>query len=334
MIKVGVVGYGYWGPNLVRNFFSAEKSTVSVLCDSSEHQLTRALMQYPGLETTRDYEQLLSADVDVVAIATPVESHFKLAKAALNAGKHVFVEKPMASSVAECEELIELADSKGLILHVDHTFVYTSAVGRINQAVRSGEIGELLYYDSTRVNLGLFQHDVNVLWDLAVHDLSILGAITDQTPRAISATGTSHVDGQPENLAFLTVYYDHPLIAHINVNWLAPVKIRQTLIGGSKKMIVFDDLKPSEPIKIYDKGVFVSENPQDIYRLKIGYRSGDMYSPKIELTEALMVEVEHFNECVLSSKPSLTDGKAGLAVVKILEASQKSLALRGGLVEL
>lgn len=334
MIRIGVVGFGYWGPNLVRNFFNADESTVTVLCDSSEEQLERARKLHPDLKTTTSYRELLEGNIDAVAVATPVSSHFALAKAALEAGKHVFVEKPMASTVAECEELIELADKKSLVLHVDHTFVYTSAVQRIKSAVQSGEIGELLYYDSTRVNLGLFQHDVNVLWDLAVHDLSILGAITERKPVAVSATGVSHVEGQPENLAFLTVYYDRPLIAHINVNWLAPVKIRQTLIGGTKKMIVFDDLKPSEPIKIYDKGVYVSESAQDIYRLKVGYRSGDMYSPKIELTEALLVEANHFNECVINSRKSLTSGEAGLTVVRILEASEASLKLKGGLVEL
>lgn len=335
MIRVGVIGYGYWGPNLVRNFMRAEESTVTMVCDSSKEQLSRVKSLYPGVEVTTQHADLVTAgQVDAVAIATPVSTHFPLALAALEAGKHVFVEKPMASTVAECDQLIELAERKGLVLHVDHTFVYTGAVQRIRQAVKGGEIGELLYYDSTRINLGLFQHDVNVLWDLAVHDLSILAAISENKPLAVSATGISHVDGQPENMAFLTVFFDGSLVAHINVNWLAPVKIRQTLIGGSKKMIVFDDLKPSEPVKIYDKGVYLSESPEDIYRLKVGYRSGDMYSPKVELTEALLVEAEHFNQCISTSSRSLTDGYAGRRVVRILEASLNSLARRGGVVEL
>jgi len=224
MIKVGVVGFGYWGPNLVRNFQVAEESTVVVVCDMSETQLARAKGMYPGLQTTRNFEALLESDVDAVVIATPVSTHFKLASAALSKGKHVFVEKPMASTVEECERLIEQAEAKNLVLHVDHTFVYTGAVKRIKEVILSGELGELLYYDSTRVNLGLFQHDVNVLWDLAVHDLSILNVISEKKPRAVSATAVSHLPNQPENVAFLTVFYDEPLIAHINVNWLAPVR--------------------------------------------------------------------------------------------------------------
>ncbi len=335
IINIGVVGYGYWGPNLVRNFMRAANSKVTMVCDPEEKQRHRAVESYPGLKTTGRSEELFSAtDVDAVAIATPVASHFPLAKAALQAGKHVFVEKPMAANVAQCEELIELADSKNLILHVDHTFVYTSAVTKIKEEIDSGAIGDLLYYDSTRVNLGLFQHDVNVLWDLAVHDLSILGAISDKEPRAVSATGISHVPGQPENTAFLTVFYDAPLIAHINVNWLAPVKLRRTLIGGSKKMIVFDDLSPSESVKIYDKGVETTESEEDIYLLKVSYRTGDMHSPKVELTEALLTEANHFIHCIKKGSPSMTDGRAGLKVVKILEASERSLQLRGGLIEL
>jgi predicted dehydrogenase len=332
---MGIVGYGYWGPNLVRNFMRAAGSKVTVVCDSDSKQRDRAVSSYPALRTTANFEEMLKdQEVDAVAIATPVSSHYPLAKAALLAGKHVFVEKPMASTTAECEELIELAENKNLILHVDHTFVYTGAVKLIQEKVKSGDIGELLYYDSTRVNLGLFQHDVNVLWDLAVHDLSIIGALSDKEPQAVSATGISHVKGQPENTAFLTVFYDEPLIAHINVNWLAPVKIRRTLIGGSKKMIVFDDLSPAESVKIYDKGVNTSlESKEDIYKLKVSYRSGDMLCPKVELTEALFEEANHFNDCVLNSKTSITDGRAGLRVVKILEASQKSLRMRGSVVE-
>jgi predicted dehydrogenase len=334
VIKVGVVGYGYWGPNLVRNFMRSASSTVTLVCDALESQRTRALSAYPNLSVTGDYQDLIrSKEVEAIVIATPVSSHFSLAFQALEAGKHVFVEKPMASTSSQCEQLIELAEKKGLTLHVDHTFVYTGAVQKICAIVNSGEIGELLYYDSIRVNLGLFQHDVNVLWDLAVHDLSILGAISKKEPRAVSATGISHVKDQPENIAFLTVFYDDPLIAHINVNWLAPLKVRRTLIGGSKKMVVFDDLSPSESIKVYDKGVSTSQNPEDIYKLKVSYRSGEMYSPRVELTEALLTEAEHFIDCIVTGKRSATGGEEGLKVVKILEASERSLKMRGGVVE-
>jgi predicted dehydrogenase len=263
-----------------------------------------------------------------VVIATPVFTHFQLAMAALQANKHVFVEKPMASSVAECEILIAEAQKRGLTLQVDHTFVYTGAVRKIADIVKSGEIGDLYYYDSTRVNLGLFQHDVNVLWDLAVHDLAIIEYIVNKEPRVVSATGMSHVAGEPENIAFLTIYYDDNVIAHVNVNWLAPVKIRRTLIGGSKKMIVYDMLDPAEGVKIYDKGITATQS-EDVYRLLINYRSGDMYSPQIDISEALLTEANHFVACVANQQTPLTDGYAGLRVVKILEAATQSLAQRG-----
>lgn len=334
MLKVGVVGYGYWGPNIVRNFHESKGATVTMVSDLSEKQLERVSSRYPTIQTTTDFNALVnSPDVEAVAICTPVSAHYTVALAALQAGKHVFVEKPMASTVKECEHLIEEAEKRGLTLHVDHTFAYTGAVRKIAQLIQSGEIGDVLYYDSTRVNLGLFQHDVNVIWDLGVHDLSIIEYIIKKPARAVSATGVSHVPNQPENIAFMTIYYDDNTIAHVNVNWLAPVKIRRTLIGGSQKMIVYDALDPAEGVKVYDKGITANQT-EDIYKLKIGYRSGDMYSPQIDLSEALLLEVNHFVECVHAKRPTETDGHAGLRVVKILEAATHSLKNRGMTVEL
>lgn len=334
MLRMGVIGYGYWGPNLVRNFYEIPSATVTMVSDLNEEQLARAQTRYPTLSTTTDFRELLnSPQVDAVAIATPVRTHFHLAEAALRAGKHVLVEKPMAMTSQECRILMDLAAQRNLVLQVDHTFVYTGAVRRMEELVRTGELGQVYYYDSTRVNLGLFQHDVNVIWDLAVHDLSIIEFIFKREPRAVSATGMSHVPGQPENIAYLTIFYDDDLIAHVNVNWLAPVKIRRTLIGGSRKMIVYDELEPSEKLKIYDKGITVEET-EAVYNLLIGYRSGDMYAPRIDTIEALRAEALHFVDCVEHGKTPETDGQAGLRVVKVLEAATISIAQRGSVVEL
>lgn len=333
-IRIGVIGYGYWGPNLVRNFVEAQNSEVRVVADQNPDQLERAQRRYPAITTTTDVNELIRhADVDAVAIATPVSTHYDLALAALQAGKHVLVEKPMTATVAQGERLIEEAEKRGLVLMVDHTFVYTGAVRKVHDLVSSGELGRIYYYDSTRVNLGLFQHDVNVLWDLAVHDLSIIEFVLNQPPQAVSATGVSHIPGNPENVAYLTIYYPDNLIAHVNVNWLAPLKIRQTLIGGSRKMIVYNALEPIETIKVYDKGVD-TQSTQEIYQTLIGYRTGDMYSPKIDPVEALALEVAHFLHCIEHQRTPETDGAAGLRVVKILEAATKSMAQRGGVVEL
>lgn len=334
MLKIGVIGYGYWGPNLVRNFAETPNVQVTMVADSKPNQLARLKSRYPAIETVSDAKDLIhSPNVDAVVIATPVNTHFPLAMMALQAGKHVFVEKPMASSTEEALKLIEEAEKRQLTLMVDHTFVYTGAVRKIAELVKSGDMGEIYYYDSTRINLGLFQHDVNVVWDLAVHDLSIIEYVLNKAPRAVSATGMSHVAGQPENLAFLTIYYDDNLIAHVNVNWLAPVKIRRTLIGGSKKMLVYDALEPIETLKIYDKGIDL-DNAEDIYKTLISYRTGDMYSPKIDGAEALLLEAKHFADCIANSKTPETDGAAGLRVVQILEAASLSMKERGGVVEL
>lgn len=334
MLNVGVVGYGYWGPNLVRNFVEAPNATVLMVADISQDNLTRVQARYPSITTTTDVDDLYNnPDIDAIIIATPVHTHYALALGALQADKHVLVEKPMASSSAEAQHLIDEANERNLTLMVDHTFVYTGAVRKIADIIHSGDIGDVLYYDSTRINLGLFQHDVNVIWDLAVHDLSIIEYVINKEPRAVSATGMSHVAGEPENIAYLTIYYDDNVIAHVNVNWLAPVKVRRTLIGGSKKMIVYDALEPSETLKIYDKGIDI-KTTEDIYRTLISYRTGDMHSPKVEATEALQLEVQHFIKCINDHVTPETDGQAGLRVVKILEAASQSIEQRGGVIEL
>lgn len=333
MVNVAVVGYGYWGPNLVRNFAETPGARVTMVCDSRPERLEPVRMRYPAVRVTTEYTEVLkSKDVDAVVVATPVSSHYPLASQALAAGKHVLVEKPLTGSVDEGKRLVEQADHVGKLLMVDHTFVYTSAVRKIYDLVRSGSLGDVYYYDSTRVNLGLFQHDVSVLWDLAVHDLAILDHVLPQSARAVSATGVSHVEGKPANVAYLTLFFDKSLIAHMHVNWLAPVKLRQTLIGGSKQMIVYDDLEPSEKIKIYDKGITLTED--DIYKARVGYRSGDMWAPKLDMSEALKVEATHFVQCVEGKAQPQVDGRAGLRVVEILEAATRSLEERGRLVEL
>ena len=296
MLNIGVIGYGYWGPNLVRNFHGADGACVSMVADSRPARRELALKNLPSAIVVEDAIELInSPDVDAVAIATPVASHFELSMAALKVGKHVFVEKPMTASTVEANELIAEAEARGLTLMVDHTFIYTGAVRKLKELVDSGELGELYYYDSARINLGLFQHDVNVLWDLAVHDLSILDYLIDKKPIAVSCTGMAHVPGQPENIAYMSLFFEDNLIAHINVNWLAPLKLRRTLLGGSKKMLLFNDLEPSEKIRIYDKGVDIVAGDDSAYDImSLNYRSGDMLAPKINNTEALSIEADHF----------------------------------------
>jgi predicted dehydrogenase len=330
MLKSAVIGYGYWGPNLVRNFMEAADSTVVGVCDSKPEQLKKALNKYPGLKVTQDSSELIrDPSVDAVIISTPVSTHFELAKQALASGKHVFIEKPMTSSSGQARELIDEAARRKRILMVDHTFVYTPAIQKIKSLVEKGELGDLYYYDSTRINLGLFQHDVNVLWDLAVHDLGIIDYLLGNKPVSVSATGISHIKDTPHNTAYLTLFFEKNLIAHINASWLAPVKVRLTLIGGSKKMIVFDDLEPSEKIKVYDKGITLNNSSENLYKLLVGYRSGDMWSPQLENTEALRTEVAHFLTCIQKGQKPLTDGEAGLRVVRILEAASASILDQG-----
>ncbi|TKT80267.1 Gfo/Idh/MocA family oxidoreductase [Aquamicrobium sp. LC103] len=338
MIGVAVVGYGYWGPNLVRNLAEVPGARLVSVCDMRKERLAAVQSRYPAVEVTDDFQALLSDPrVDAVAIATPVSTHFRLAMSALMAGKHVLVEKPMASSAEEARRLVDEAARRKLVLAVDHTFIHTGAVRKMRELVENG-LGDVYYYDSVRVNLGLFQHDVSVIWDLAVHDLSIMDHVLPMKPVAVSATGVSHVAGEPENIAYLNLFFDNATIAHIHVNWLAPVKVRRTLIGGSSKMIVYDDLEPSEKIKVYDKGITLNGNPkangEKVYQMLVGYRTGDMWAPQLDMAEALGVELRQFVDCVEKGGTPIADGHAGLRVVRILEAASQSLAQRGRVIEL
>ncbi len=335
MIGIGVIGYGYWGPNLVRNFAQVDGAGVVAVCDGRQERLGVVNKLYPAVNTYTDAGAMLADPaVDAVVIATPVSTHYPLAKQALLAGKHVFVEKPFTATSAEGEELIALADERELTLMVDHTFIYTSAVRKIHELVSAGELGKLYYYDSVRVNLGLFQSDVSVMWDLAVHDLSIMDYLLDCDPVTVSATGVAHVPGQPENMAYLTCMFPDNLIAHFHVNWLAPVKVRQTLLCGSEKMVVFDDVDMSEKVKVYDKGVILDEAEEAVYQRHVGYRTGDMWAPRLDNVEALAIETQHFVDCIISGDTPLSDGRAGLRVVRILEAAHESMARRGLPIEI
>jgi predicted dehydrogenase len=332
-LRVAVIGYGYWGPNIVRNLQSVDSCEVKAVCDKNPGALRRASHLYPGLDLTTDYSEVLtSPNIDAIAVVTPVWTHFDLAKAALENGKHVFVEKPFTSTTAQAEELIELADRKNLKVMVDHTFLFNGAVRKIRELVDSGALGTLYYFDSTRVNLGLFQHDINVVWDLAPHDLSIMDYVIQQQPQALVATGGKHLNGLAD-LAFITIYFPGNVIAHVNVNWLSPVKVRTTLIGGEQKMLVWNDLEPDEKIKVYDKGVTMTTK-EGLRDLLVSYRSGDVWAPKVEQAEALKVELEYFVDCVLKDRTPFNDGAAGLRVVKLLEAADHSLRERGRIVSL
>lgn len=334
-IHIGVIGYGYWGPNLVRNFTEIPGAQVKTVSDLKPELLAKVQARYPTIEVTTHYRDLLTdPKIDAIAIATPVSTHFDLALAALQAGKHVLIEKPMTATSEQAMRLTEEADRRNLVLMVDHTFVYTGAVRKMRELIATNRLGEIYYYDSVRVNLGLFQHDINVIWDLAVHDLSIMDYVLSSRPYAVSATGMSHVSGEPENIAYLTLFFEHNLIAHIHVNWLAPVKVRRTLIGGSQRMIVYDDLDPSEKVKVYDKGITLNGNADSVYQMLIGYRAGDMWAPHLDMTEALRTGGMHFIHCIESGDRPLTDGEAGLRIVRILEAATQSLRKQGRLVEL
>jgi predicted dehydrogenase len=335
MIKIGVIGYGYWGPNLVRNFAELPGATVAAVSDLDAKKLETVQRRYPALKTTTDFQELLrDPEIDAIAVATPVSSHFVLGMAALRAGKHLWLEKPMAETSLQARKLVDEADRRKRVLIVDHTFVYTGAVRRMAKVISAGELGRIYYYDSIRVNLGLFQRDVSVISDLAVHDFSILDFLLREQPTAVSASGINHFPGTPENLAYITLFYDSGVIAHANVSWLAPVKVRQILIGGSKKMITYDDLEPSEKVKIYDKGVSFTDDPKAILEMRVGYRTGDMWAPKLDATEALRVEGEHFVDCIENSKPPHTDGRLGLRVVELIEAATSSMRGRGETVYL
>ena len=333
-MKVAVIGAGYWGPNLIRNFLSADNVDGVIACDRDANRLAKMRKMFHGIKTSPDHSEVIARpDVDIVVIATPVSTHHEIAKQALLAGKHCFIEKPMTASAREAENLIEIAERKSLKLFVDHTFIYTGAVRKMKEIITSGRLGEIYYFDSVRINLGLFQHDVNVIWDLAPHDLSIMDYLLEQKPVAVSAVGSCHVGNGLEDIAYLTLEFENNLIAHFHVNWLAPLKIRKTLIGGTKSMIVYDDTESSEKVKIYDKGIDVTTR-EGVYDTLVQYRTGDMLSPKLDQEEALSVGTRHFLDCVLNDTKPLTDGDAGLNVVRILEASAISIKDRGRLIEL
>jgi predicted dehydrogenase len=337
MISIGVIGYGYWGPNIVRNFQSLELGCVKSVSDLNSKVLAKAKKVYPSIHTTTDCQEILrSPEIDAVAVITPVATHYPLVKQALENGKHVFVEKPFTDNVSHAEELVELADKKNLKIMVDHTFLFTGAVKKIKGLIDDGSLGDIYYYDSMRVNLGLFQTDVNVVWDLAPHDLSIMQYLIKAKPQAVVSTGANHVNGK-EDVAYITVYCENNVIAHFNVNWLSPVKIRMTLIGGEKKMLVWNDLVADEKLRIYDKGVTKKNgkgNSNDMHELLVSYRMGDVWAPRIDQIEALTAEARYFVECIEKNQKPFNDGVAGLDVVRMLAAADKSLSQKGGMVYL
>lgn len=336
-VRIAVIGCGYWGQNLVRNFWESDNVELTTVCDANAASLQRIRRRFPTVELSRDYQEILSnPNIDAVVLATPVSTHYDFARRALLAGKHVLVEKPITTSSREALDLIELAEKCGKTLMVDHTFLYTSAVRQIKQLVNKNEIGDLLYFDSVRINLGLVQSDINVLWDLAPHDFSIMDHICDRDPVSVSAVGVNHLGCPYENIAYVTVRFNSNsnLLAHFHVNWLAPVKIRQTLIGGSKKMIVYDDMEPTEKVKIYDRGINVSHDPEQRTRLLTGYRNGDVLAPNLDTSEALRLMAKEFVDSILASRQPLTDGRAGYRVVRLLEAAQQSLEQNGREIEL
>jgi len=331
MINIAVIGAGYWGPNLIRNFVTCPKTRVTWVCDLDRIRLAEVLAPYPDIKQTADYQEILADDhVDAVAIATPVHTHFPIAGDCLKAGKHVLVEKPLADSVAEGEALVDLADETGLVLMCDHTFCYTGAVLKIKEIIESGLLGELLYYDSVRINLGLFQQDINVVWDLAPHDLSILDYLIEKDPLQVSAHGICHAGNNIENMAYMTLYYHDSFISHFHLNWLSPVKVRTTIISGTEKMLVWNDLDPSERIKVYDKGIEVKNGDRDKKeKLLISYRSGNMYAPSIDQREALSLVIEEFAGSIIEARTPRTDGRAGLRVLRILEDAERSIKADG-----
>jgi predicted dehydrogenase len=328
-ITVGVIGCGYWGPNLIRNFAENEAASLRWVCDRDARRLEKISRRYPAARASVEHKELLADPrLDAVVVATPVATHYAFARAALEAGKHVLVEKPFTASTREAEELIALAAARGLALMVDHTFIYTGAVRRIKEIVAAGEIGDLLYFDSVRINLGLFQHDLNVVWDLAPHDLSIMDYVVGRAPTALMATGSCHIEPGLENIAYVQLRFDDSLIANFHFNWLSPVKIRRTLIAGSRRMIVYDDIEPTEKVRVYDKGVTRNEkvpDEEETYKTLVSYRTGDVWVPQLDPTEALHYVCAEFLNSIRDSRPSVSDGAAGLRVVRLLEAAQESI---------
>src|SRR5436190_3477677 len=332
LINIGVIGCGYWGPNLLRNFAENESAQLRWICDLDEQRLASMSRRYPMAQTTTDYRTVVNdPTVIAVAVVTPVATHYPIAKELLRAGKHVLLEKPLAATVPEAEELCELAEQNKRIMMVDHTFVYTGAVRKMKEIVKSGELGDLLYFDSIRINLGLFQRDINVLWDLAPHDLSIMDYLIERQPHTISALGSSHIERGIENIAYLVMLFPDEFIAHFHFNWLAPVKIRRTMIAGSSKMILYDDIEPTEKVRVYDKGVTANRvgDREAAYQTLVSYRTGDVWAPKLDPTEALRYVVAEFLDSIRNARKPLTDGYAGLRVVRVLEAANESMKAGG-----
>jgi predicted dehydrogenase len=333
-LKYGVIGFGYWGPNVARPIHQSTRSRLVAIAERDPNRRALASRDYPFARMVVDAQELIAdPDIDVIAVATPISTHYALAMAALRAGKHVFIEKPMATSSHECEEMLAEAKRRNRIIFVDHTFVYTGAIRKIRDLISSGEIGRIMYYDSVRVNLGLIQRDSNVIWDLIVHDLAILDYIMPEKPHAVMALGAKPIKGQPESIAYTTLFYPDEVIAHVHASWLAPVKVRQTLIGGDRRMIVYNDLEPSEKIKVYDRGVDTGYK-SEAYGFRIGYRSGDMVAPQVDLTEALRTAIDHANASIMSGEQPITDGSAGRRIVSILEAADESMRAQARIVPL
>jgi len=334
MIGAAVIGLGYWGPNLARNFAAGEGVELRMLCDKDQRRLKRLEQQYQGVQSTVAAEHVFESDrIDLVAIATPVHTHHALAKSALENGKHVLIEKPLTADVGQAEELVDIAERKGLVLMVDHTFIYHPAVEKIQDIVKRGEIGDIWYYDSVRINLGLFQHDISVLWDLAPHDASIMEHLINRPVQWVQATGACHAGQKVESMAYVTVQFADNIMGHVHVNWLSPVKLRNVIIGGSKRMIVYDDNLVTEKIKIYDKGVEL-HSIDGVHQAMVEYRVGDMYAPAILTGEALHRAVQHLVYCIREQRAPVTDGEAGLRVVRILDAAQRSIRSDGGRIML
>jgi predicted dehydrogenase len=333
-LKFAVVGCGYWGPNFVRNLHELDEAVITWMCDKDEARLEKIGRRYPKVRRTTNYAEVLaSKDVDAVIIATPVSTHFDLGMAALQAGKHVLIEKPLAATAEQARQLIAAAKERGLVAAVDHTFVYTAAVRKIRSLLEDGTVGDLCYIDSVRVNLGLFQNDVNVIWDLAVHDLSIIDyVIGNGLPLSVSATGAAHV-GTQENLAYISLVYPNNLIAHVHASWLAPVKVRRMLVGGTQRMIIYDDVEPSEKIKVYDRGAD-AKSKEEIYKTLIQYRTGDTWIPFLDNVEALGRELREFTAAVLIGAPIPAPAEAGLRIVQILEAATESIRRRGAPIDI
>jgi predicted dehydrogenase len=335
LINIGVIGYGYWGPNLVRNFMALPDTDVIAVSDARIESLHQVLVNYPQIQVTTKYQELLqNPQIDAIVIATPASTHYDLALAVLQAGKHVLVSKPLATSSEQAYRLIEEADRRDKVLMVDHTFIYTGAVRQIRELILNQQLGNIHYYDSVRINLGLFREDVNVIWDLAVHDLSIMNYVLPDKPIAVSCFGMSHISGSYENISYLTLLFETDLIAHIHVNWLAPLKIRRTLIGGDRQMLVYDDLETREKVKIYDQGITVTNNPENVPKMRVDYHRGNIFTPELDITEALYLEMQHFIECIKNNKLPITDGQSGLQVISLLEAANQSMREEGKLIKL